>query len=246
MNQPTPENHNARAARCLGLPNGVRSAPGTRLLLQTPRAPGPRISPGGQSQALGGAWRGVAGRALWGGGGTGTPQTPAQVSSVPGVVAGGGARSPWRRLPRGRGGRVPERREGASLWAAARSPGGLRAGPRCGAGERGIRGGARSWAVPGQQADAGRARGRGVPGAGAGPAAARAPSANSHSPSQPKLWRAGVCCAPRGRRCKSSRIPAAPCWRVGLRMESGTSAAAGPRTACARCPWPPFSLVTRG
>lgn len=29
-------------------------------------------------------------------GGTGTPQASAQVGSVPGVGAGGGARSPWR------------------------------------------------------------------------------------------------------------------------------------------------------
>lgn len=115
--------HNARAACRLGLPIGVRSAPGTRL---PPPAPTPWTLDRPRRTKPGAGW-GV-------GGGTGTPQTPAQVGSVPGVGAGGGARSPWRRLPRGRGRRAPERLEGASLLAATRSPRGPEGRPAAGSG----------------------------------------------------------------------------------------------------------------
>lgn len=149
--------------------------------------------------------------------------------------AAGGPRSDWRA-------RASWRRRGAR--------GGLRAGPRLGAGERGISGGARPWAGPGQRPGAGRARGRGFPGAGAEPTAARAPSANSHSPIQAKLWRTGDHSVLRRRRCKSSAIPAPPGWpvgfatgtrRPGLPRDAGPLAHAGPAP-----PPPPCCLVIRG
>lgn len=157
-----------------------------------PRPPQPPRpgTPGSPARTKPGAGRGVRR------GGTETPAPRAQVGTVPGVGAGGGVRSPWRRLPRGRGGPVPERRARLSLWRPRGARGGLRAGPRRGAGERGYGGGARPGAGPGQRDGAGGARGgapsgAGRPGAWAGPepAAARAPSPNSPAPGR-RRWRA--------------------------------------------------------
>lgn len=173
---------------CPETPGGERQAAHTSARPPPRPPPPPRPGPRGAPRTKPGAGRGGAG----GAGGTETPPPRAQVGTVPGVGAGGGARSPWRRLPRGRGGPVPERRVRLSLWRPRGARGGLRAGPRRGAGERGHGGGARPGAGPGQRdgAGAGGARGgapggAGRPGRGGASACSRAGTVAKFSRPEP-------------------------------------------------------------